>query len=349
MLKTNNEIIQNYYEDYNFPSVEKLYSLLKKNDIHIKKKEIINYLSNQKEHEMLKVKKVVKKKQGHITAITYKQNCQMDIYDISKYKNSNKNYKYLLVLIDVFTRKVFARPLKNKDIDDVLYNLTDIFKEYLPSSITSDTDSTFMSKQIQDLLEKNNIFHDVVIASNDHRVLGIIDRYALNVKTTLTKLFLRNNNTIWIDNIEKVINNYNNTPHSSLEDLTPNEATHPIYQADIAIINKNKSTNTKIKSDFVNGDNVRIRLNKTFRKGTEPRYTDKIYIVTSVNGKRITLDNDKTYIESDLIKTILQNTTEEPTNIINKVNKENSTQRKIKKAGVDSNNIIASRTRSKKN
>ena len=61
--KNNKEIIQQYYEDYNFPSLEKLYSLLKKNNIDVKKEEVKIYLSNQIEHEMLKVKKVQKKKQ----------------------------------------------------------------------------------------------------------------------------------------------------------------------------------------------------------------------------------------------------------------------------------------------
>ena len=78
-------------------------------DIIIKKKDIDDFLAQQKEHEMLKVKQVKKKQMGHITAFTFKENAQMDIFNISKYSKTNKNYKYLLVLVDVFTRKVFLR------------------------------------------------------------------------------------------------------------------------------------------------------------------------------------------------------------------------------------------------
>ena len=46
---------------------------------------------------------------------------QMDIFDLSKYKSSNSNYKYILACIDVFTRKAYAKPMKNKNIDNV-YN-----------------------------------------------------------------------------------------------------------------------------------------------------------------------------------------------------------------------------------
>jgi IS30 family transposase len=156
-------IVQEYYENYNFPGSEKLYRLLKKDGHNFKKKDIDDFLAKQKEHEMLKVKQVKKKQTGHITAFTYKENAQMDIFDISKYSKNNKNYKYLLVLIDVFTRKVFLRPLKNKNMDDVMNSLNDIFSEYIPHVITSDSDSSFMSNQLQALFDKNNIYHDVVI------------------------------------------------------------------------------------------------------------------------------------------------------------------------------------------
>ena len=58
---------------------------------------------------------------------------------------------------------------------------------------------------MHDVFEKNKIYHDVVIARDDHRAIGIIDRFALNIKTTLSKLFLRHKNTNWIDYIDKIV------------------------------------------------------------------------------------------------------------------------------------------------
>ena len=110
------------------------------------------------------------------------------------------------------------------------------------------------------------------------------------------------------------------------------------------MINSYKAKKLKVKSEFKEGDKVRVRIKETFRKGSEPRFSDKIYIVESVNGLRITLDNDKTYLESNLIKTDLE--TEEP-NIINKTIKENSISRTLKKEGIDSDNIITHSRRKK--
>ena len=142
----------------------------------------------------------------------------------------------------------------------------------------------------------------------------------------------------------KIIDKYNKTPHSSIANLTPEEATDPIYQADLGMINSYKAKKLKVKSEFKEGDKVRVRIKETFRKGSEPRFSDKIYIFESVNGLRITLANDKIYLKSNLIKTSLE--TEEQ-NIINKTIKENSISRTLKKEGIDSNNIITHSRRKK--
>ena len=197
---------------------------------------------------------------------------------------------------------------------------------------------------MQDVLDENKIYHDVVIARDVNRALGIIDRFAININTTLSKLFLRNNNTNWIDYISKIVDKYNNTPHSSIAELTPNDATDPKYQADLGMINSHKAKKITVKSTFKEGDNVRIRIKETFRKGSEPKYSDKVYIIESVNGKRVTLDNDKTYLESDLIKTTFESS---ELNVINKVKKENSVNRILKKEGINEKNIITYSRRNK--
>ena len=91
------DIIENIYLKNNFPGYETLYKLVKAENDTIKKKDIKFFLENQKEYELLKVKIKKKKKAGHITAAYYKHYAQMDIFDLSKYVGSNKNYKKILV------------------------------------------------------------------------------------------------------------------------------------------------------------------------------------------------------------------------------------------------------------
>jgi hypothetical protein len=346
-----NNIIEKYYVEYNYPSFLKLYNLMRSDGIDITQKDIKNYIDNKIEAQLLKIKRPTKKRQGHITAITYQNSAQMDIYDLSKYKGGNRGYKYVFALVDVFTRKAFLRPMKSKNTDDVIASLEDIIikDKYKPSIITSDTDKAFVSNGTQQLFRNHNIIHNTIIARDDHRALGIIDRYALTLKVILSKLFLINKNTKWIDDIDTIIDRYNKTPHSSLDKLTPNEATDPSNQYVLSVINSNKMNNKKsIKPLYNDGDTVRIRINKTFRKGTEPRYSNDIYIVENVQGQRITLNNGKTLLESELLK-VNDNSTILHDNPIDNVNKSNRIDKLLSKAGVNESNIIDSKRERKPN
>ena len=112
------------------------------------------------------------------------------------------------------------------------------------------------------------------------------------------------------------------------------------------MLNHAKRTNKTIKSEFSEGENVRIRINKIFKKGTEPKFSDKIYNVVSSNGLRVTLSNGKTYHEADVIKTNF--TTDETPNIIETTNKKNRIDRRLKNVGIKESNAINVEKRARK-
>ena len=72
--------IERYYEDFNFPSADKLYKLMKKDNYEVTKKDIILYLSKKQEAQIFKEAKTSKKKQGHIISHSPNASWQLDIY-----------------------------------------------------------------------------------------------------------------------------------------------------------------------------------------------------------------------------------------------------------------------------
>ena len=223
-----NDIIEQYYEAYNFPSVNKLYTLLRDDKHDVKKKDIEDYLNKKEEVQIFKEAKKSKKKLGHITSMQPNFSWQIDIYYLMKYYKANKGFKYILACIDIFTRKLYCIPMKNKDNDEVKLALKLLFKEagVYPDVITSDNDATLLSNECQQLFIKHNIIHDVV-PKDDHASLGLIDRVARTLKTVLHKRFVKSGTTNWIDNLSTVVNQYNNTPHSAIDDIKPNDAEKP--------------------------------------------------------------------------------------------------------------------------
>ena len=66
-------------------------------------------------------------------------------FDLSKYYKYNKGYKYIFCRIDIFTRKVYCIAMKNKDNNNVLYEIENIITpNHKPIMIISDSDSTFL-------------------------------------------------------------------------------------------------------------------------------------------------------------------------------------------------------------
>ena len=64
-------------------------------------------------------------------------------------------------------------------------------------------------------LSNNNAVLEPVILNNYH-ALGVIDIFAKNLKRVLSKEFLENKDTEWVSILPKIIEQYNNTPHTAL-------------------------------------------------------------------------------------------------------------------------------------
>ena len=338
-------IIEEYYNNYNFPSKDKLYKLLKDDGHEIKRKDIDLYLSKQEEAQVFKEAKKSKKKNGHITAIQPNSNWQLDIYYLMKYYKQNHGFRYILACVDVFTRKAYCIPMKSKENDEVKLSLKLLFKEAeaYPFVITSDNDSTFLSKECQEIFEKHNIIHDTVPVG-DHNSLGIVDRFARTLKTVLHKRFMKNSTTNWVDELSVIVNKYNNTPHSSIDDIKPNEADKPenIYKIlELNIAKKNE------KSTFVNpfkeGDTVRIELNG-FHKKSEGKFSNEINTVVDVNGKRVLLDNGKT-VKYDMLSKISYVPEIKKPNVIKRAKEDYKQEKILIKEDVKPENIRETRTR----
>ena len=61
---------------------------------------------------------------------------QLDLMDFSDVYTTKSNYKYLLIGIDVFTRKVYIEPMKSKNIDSVIDAMNKILKIVKPKKNT---------------------------------------------------------------------------------------------------------------------------------------------------------------------------------------------------------------------
>ena len=264
-----NDIIKNGYIAYGFPCESRLYTLLSKDHKEITKDDIKNFLGHQEAEQIYKPHTNPRRsKQGSITANSINELWQMDIFSLFNFVESfrKSEYKYAFCCIDVFTRKAFVIPMKDKSTEAVIEAFETVLndnKDNYPKIIMSDQDSVFTSAAFEKILDKYQISLNLYI-KGDHNALGIIDAYAKRLKLQLAKYVLINDHAIkWNQLLKEVVSNYNNTPNKSINDIKPNEAHLEKNIETIFGINVFKKKGISVESDLVRGDQVRIRILKT--------------------------------------------------------------------------------------
>ena len=83
----------------------------------------------------------------------------IDLITMIKYSKQNNNYKYVLTVIDFFSKYSWCYPLKNKNYSEIINSFKDIFKKSKrkPNFIQSDEGSEFTNKLVQKFFNDNNI------------------------------------------------------------------------------------------------------------------------------------------------------------------------------------------------
>ena len=77
---------------------------------------------------------------------------------MQQFSKWNKGYKYLLMIIDVFSKYGWIVPLKDKKGETVMMSFQTIFKEgRIPEYLWTDNGKEFYNKHMKDLLNKHNI------------------------------------------------------------------------------------------------------------------------------------------------------------------------------------------------
>ena len=229
----------------------------------------------------------------------------MDLQPLSKF---NKGFKYLLMVIDVFSKYGWIRPLKDKKGETVAEAFKSIFKEgRKPQYLWTDKGTEFYNKHLKALLDKHNI---TLYSTENEEKSSVVKRWNRTMKNKMWKMFTTNNNTVYYDELDNLVNEYN-TRHSSIK-LSPAEASSKKNQAAV-YFNLYGNLKPSAKPKYELGDKVRISKYKraVFDKGYTPNWTEEIFTVDKIQHtnpvtyKVKDLNNEEikgSFYESELLK-----------------------------------------------
>ncbi|CAP34049.2 Protein CBG15913 [Caenorhabditis briggsae] len=136
------------------------------------------------------------------------------------YAEENNNFKYLLTVIDSFSKNAWVVPLKTKTGKETASALQSIFKSRKPQKMQTDNGKEYYNQEMKALFKSFDIKH---FSTYSDKKASIIERFNRTLKEKMWKMFTHQGNHKWTDILDKLVQGYNNHYHRSIK-MTPIEA-----------------------------------------------------------------------------------------------------------------------------
>ena len=200
---------------------------------------------------------------------------------MQKFSRWNKGYRYLLMVLDVFSKYGWIIPLKDKKGETVAKALKTILKEgRKPEYLWTDKGKEYYNKHVKELLDKNKI---TLYSTENEEKSSVCERWNRTIKTKMWKQFTVQGNTQYLEMLPKLVKQYNNTRHSSTK-MTPTEASKKKNEGVVYFNLFGDMKPISTKSKFKVGDKVRISKYKrpVFDKGYTANWTEEVFTVDKI-------------------------------------------------------------------
>ena len=221
----------------------------------------------------------------HVTVRGFRDLFQADLVEMIPYADKNDNYRYLLTIIDVFSKYAWARPLKTKSAACVTHAMRDIlnsadgriFKP--PRFLQTDLGKEFYNATFKNMLKE---FKISLYSVYSIKKVSVVERFNRTLKTKMWRKFSALGTYRWINLLDDLLAEYNTSKHRTIQ-MKPADITLQDEKKILKLHKSNHNNKTRCNVKFKVGDCVRIsRLKGTFEKGYTANWSSELFVVTKV-------------------------------------------------------------------
>ncbi|CAO4384740.1 unnamed protein product [Caenorhabditis nigoni] len=202
-----------------------------------------------------------------------------DLAMLPTLKKKNSGFCYILVVVDVFSRYVFVRPLKNKECSTVTKAYEDILYSSwrIPSRLYTDKGTEFMGKIFRNFVQSVGISH--MNPKNTNVKACYAENAIMRIKNKLEKWFTVSKDYRWVEILNEIVDGLNGTYMDSIGTCPKNVNWKNAQKVYNRLYGSVQSHQPRYKI----GNTVRILLeNSPFVKGTRAKWTEEIFKVIKV-------------------------------------------------------------------
>ena len=197
-----------------------------------------------------------------------------DLADMQSLRRKNKGIKYLLCVIDLYSKYAFVIPLKDKKRISIVNAFNKVIKQSnrKPNKVWVDQGGEFYNNVLEKWLSDNDI--NMYSTYNEGKSV-VAERFIRTLENKLYKHMTATGKNVYYDVLDDVVNKYNTTKHSTIKmkpiDVKNNKRVY---------IDEHNEKDSRFKV----GDRVRIsRYKNIFAKGYTPNWSKEISIVDKIN------------------------------------------------------------------
>lgn len=216
-----------------------------------------------------------------------RQLLQMDLVDVQRLANANDRIRFLLTVIDTFSRRAYIRPLADKTTAATLAAFLDILREMgppLPDRIMHDSGLEFLGGAFTQAMRDLGIRVTIPRYKSPH-----VERFQRSLKNVMFRYMTEFKTNRYIDVLAYILWVLNNRKHRII-DMAPNEADREGNRAAVLAEleefydRSSKVTGKLPKPKLKVGDIVRVMREKdAFARGFKPQFHDAFFRVETVN------------------------------------------------------------------
>ena len=180
---------------------------------------------------------------------------------ISKF---NKGFKFLLRVIDIYSKYAWVVPLKDKKgicivnaFQNILYK-----SNRKPNKIWEDKGSEFYNRSMKSWLEKNDV--RMYLTHNEGKSV-VADRFIRTIKNKIYKHMTSISKNVYIDKLDDIVHKYNNKKHRTIK-MKPTDVKDNTYIDFGKEVNDNDPKFTFYEKELQKIDQQEFRIEKVIKK-----------------------------------------------------------------------------------
>ena len=143
-----------------------------------------------------------------------------DLTDMQLLTRYNKGIRFLLCVIDIFSKYAWVVPLKDKKGISIVKAFQIILKQSnsrKPNKIWVDKGSEFYNASFKKWLQDNDI---VMYSTHNEGKSVVAERFIRTLKSKIYKYITSISKNVYIDKLDNIVDEYNNTYHTTIKMMT---------------------------------------------------------------------------------------------------------------------------------